>query len=31
MPSLSEETRGAVTRLMPGATIGIVGAANWAA
>ena len=25
MPSLSEETRGAVTRLMPGATIGIVG------
>lgn len=25
MPSLSEETNGAVTRLMPGATIGIVG------
>ena len=25
MPSLSEETRGAVARLMPGATIGIVG------
>ena len=25
MPSLSEETRGRVTRLMPGATIGIVG------
>lgn len=31
MPSLSEETGGRVSMLMPGSTIGIIGAASSAA